>query len=280
MSDETPPSPESPPSRSGPPPDRDERDGEGMAWWVEVARAWGPAILAVLVLRTFVFEPFRIPSGSMIPTLLIGDQVFVTKFSYGIYAPATGVEIPFLDGLWVAPRFELLDLGDPERGDIIVFRFPKNPAQNYIKRVVAVPGDTVAVRNNRILVDGEQQAVRYTHKYEFVDDTCYGYPARHYVETIGDVEHGMLTNASAIGGRLSNMTEQTVPEGHVFVMGDNRDNSEDSRAWGFVRYDQIKGKAHFVWLSLDACEGLFAPRTERSGHGLYGAPEVPPAEQQ
>ncbi|MCO4744667.1 MAG: signal peptidase I [Proteobacteria bacterium] len=253
-----------------------------MSWLSEQVRTWGPAIFAVLFIRTFIFEPFRIPSGSMLPTLQIGDHVFVTKASYGLWVPGTVLDVPMMDSFKVIPRFELVDWGDPERGDIIVFRFPRNESVNFIKRVVAVPGDRISVRNNKVVLNGEEQTMKYQERQTFLDQYCNGREVRSYHEDLAGLDHWTYTNASALGGPLSNHREITVPEGHVFVMGDNRDNSEDSRAWKFVRFDQIKGKAHFVWLSLNSCPDgenstpsmLGKPRSERFFKGLYGTPEV------
>ena len=235
-------------------------------WFGEVVRAWGPAILAVLLIRTFVFEPFRIPSGSMVPTLLIGDHVFVSKFAYGLYVPYTGVEVPFLDYAVVVDRFELLDLGDPQRGDIVVFRYPKNQQQNYIKRVMATGGDTISVRNGKVIVNGEEQPQEFQGKFEFVDADCRSYPSKGYIETAGGVPHDVL--AAPHSNMFRTRQEVKVPEGHVFVMGDNRDNSLDSRAWGFVKESEIKGKAHFVWFSWNSCAN--GVRLERVFRPLYG----------
>lgn len=237
---------------------------------MEVMRTWMPAILAVLLIRTFIFEPFRIPSGSMIPTLQIGDHVVVNKASYGLWVPWTLVEVPFMESVWVVPRFELLDLGDPSRGDIIVFRYPENEALNYIKRVVAVPGDKIKVKNNQIYLNGEPQDLTYIDKYESMDDSCNTTPTKRSVEDLSGVEHHILQNAGMPGSLANwprNGQEETVPEGHVFVMGDNRDNSEDGRRWGFVRHDQIKGKAHFVWFSWDSCQQKV--RAKRFFRSLY-----------
>ena len=221
-------------------------------WFTELLRTWGPPIIAVLFIRTFIFEPFRIPSGSMVPTLQIGDFVAVSKFSYGIW-------LPFV-------RKEVLDFGDPERGDIIVFRYPGDESQNYIKRVVAIPGDRIEVRNNQILLNGQVQGWRAAEDaYSFVNSRCESIVHRRNTETFGEDEHDILV---AMRPRsLANMPEQTIPPGNVFVMGDNRDNSEDSRAWGFVRFDQIKGKAHIVILSVDTC--AMKPRGSRFFKSLY-----------
>ena len=239
----------------------------GMAWIREVVRAWAPAIFAVWVIRAFIFEPFRIPSGSMVPTLLIGDHVLVTKFSYGVW-----FHFPFPRRLGIK-SIELLDLGDPERGDIIVFRYPQNEALTYIKRVVGLPGDRIRVSNNQIFLNDVAVERKYTGQYEFADNLCRTYKARHYIEMLEGAPHEKLTNLGG-GGFLADMAEVTVPPESVFVMGDNRDNSEDSRRWKFVRYDQVKGKAHFTWLSLDFCDGQpFGIRGERAFQGLYGEPK-------
>jgi signal peptidase I len=248
----------------------DDERPTGMAWVADVARTWLPAILAVLVIRTYVFEPFRIPSGSMVPTLQIGDHVVVNKASYGLWLPITGVEIPFMELAWVPTRFEVLDWGDPERGDIIVFRFPKNEQVHYIKRVVGIPGDKIRVRNNQIFLNGEEQPRRYVDRYSFVDDNCIEQTTKRYIETLDGHEHEKLTNlglAGPLGTFPRGTAEIEVPEDMVFVMGDNRDNSQDSRSWKFVRYDQIKGKAHFVWFSWDGCGGSMRP--ERFFRSLY-----------
>lgn len=233
----------------------DEQARGPLAWLRDLVRAWGPAILAVLLIRAFVFEPFRIPSSSMMPTLLIGDHVLVTRYSYGLW-------LPFV-------HKEIVDLGDPQRGDIIVFRYPMDERVNYIKRVVGIPGDRLSVRNNQVVLNGEPQPREYTGQYEWLDDLCTPNSGRHYVQDIGGLQHDVITR-EGLGGKFANTSEIVVPEGHVFVMGDNRDNSEDSRSWGFVRYDQIKGKARFVWMSWNRCSG--GPRTDRFFHDLYASP--------
>jgi signal peptidase I len=251
----------------------DERPRAG-GWFGDLVRTWLPAILAVLLIRTYVFEPFRIPSGSMVPTLLIGDHVVVNKASYGLWIPLILVEIPFMENVNIVPaRYELFDWGDPERGDIIVFRFPRDERLHYIKRVVAVPGDKIHVQDNQIFLNGVPQERKYLDKFEFVDDNCRETPTKRYVETLDGLDHHVLTN-QGLGGPLSDWPRDgediVVPEGSVFVMGDNRDNSEDSRRWEFVRYDQIKGKAHFVWFSWDSCmQKVRGKRFFRSLYRLY-----------
>jgi signal peptidase I len=237
-----------------------------LGWLGELLRAWGPAILAVILIRTFIFEPFRIPSGSMVPTLLIGDHVVVTKFSYGVWLP------------WPFPSRELVDLGDPDRGDIIVFRYPVDETTNYIKRVVAIPGDKIRVQDNRIYLNGVEQPTVRDDNFTFIDQDCRTHVMRQYTEDLSGAKHPILTN-TGLGGSLSDMKEIEVPAGKVFVMGDNRDNSEDSRRWKFVDYSQIKGKAHRIWLSWDGCAGgsLGRIRTDRFMQNLYGSPAAIPA---
>ena len=232
-------------------------DGEresGVMW--ETVRSWGVAILVVIAIRLFVFEPFKIPSGSMVPTLLIGDHVVVSKYSYGIWLPLIHKEI--------------VDLGDPERGDVIVFRYPKNERLNYIKRVVAIPGDTVEVSWNKVTLNGEELVTSVSSdgpQLTYLDENCYPRTMRHFDEDLIGVNHDILTRS--LGGGTLQQTKITIPEGHVFVMGDNRDNSEDSRAWGLVKYSQIKGKAHFIWMSWDSCNESEFFRNDRFLSSLY-----------
>ncbi len=210
------------------------------AWLWDLLKTWGPALLAVLVIRSVVAEPFRIPSGSMVPTLEIGDYIIVNKFSYGLRFPFTA--------------HQLVPVGDPEPGDIIVFRFPADPKVDYIKRVVAVPGDEVLVRHNALFVNGERVAKEYVEDYTFVDDNCTPSPAELYLES-GQAEPHTVLYSPGSGGRLSEFGPFTIPSDQIFVMGDNRDNSSDSRAWGTVPMANIKGRAMVVWLSWDHCNG-------------------------
>ena len=217
-------------------------------WWVEYSVSFFPVILIVFLLRSFLVEPFKIPSSSMVPTLLVGDFILVNKYTYGIRLP-------------VANR-KLVELGSPERGDVMVFRFPEDPSLDYIKRVVAVPGDRLEYRNERLSINGTPVPTRQIDDYLSKERMQF---SRRYVETVNGVEHEILLDEdsppSMMPGRAfpfagncnynTNGLACTVPPGHYFVMGDNRDNSSDSRVWGFVPDDNIVGKAFFIWLNLN-----------------------------
>lgn len=197
---------------------------------VEYARSFFPVLFIVLVLRSFLFEPFRIPSGSMIPTLLVGDFILVNKFSYGVRLPVIHTKI--------------LDTGSPEPGDVAVFRYPRDPKVDFIKRIVGVPGDEITIRGKELVINGE--AVGYSPHEPYVmpgtDDIMVGMSLRS--ETLGEVVHEILVNNSGSDGQQS----VTVPEGMYFVLGDNRDGSSDSRFWGFVPEANLVGKAKYVWM--------------------------------
>ncbi len=215
--------------------------------WVEWGASFFPVILVVFVLRSFLFEPFKIPSGSMIPTLLVGDFILVNKFTYGIRLPVINKKI--------------IDIGSPQRGDVMVFRYPEDPSLDYIKRVVGLPGDTVSYQNKRLTINGQAVAVQKTGDYLHPERLYY---SQQFQEKLGEVEHRMLNDADAPTfvpdashfPYRENCTYNAagvvckVPAGHYFMMGDNRDNSRDSRAWGFVPEENIVGKAFFVWLNF------------------------------
>jgi len=203
---------------------------------VEYAKSFFPIILAVLVIRSFIGEPFRIPSGSMLPTLHVGDFILVNKFSYGVRLPVLNTKI--------------LETGEPERGDVVVFRYPKNPSVDYIKRVVGLPGDKVGYFNKTIYINGEKISQKEQEK---TDDMLGIIPMESELrsEKLGEHEHKLLIDPS----RQLPEGETIVPEGHYFVMGDNRDNSNDSRFWGAVPEANFVGQAFFIWMSWDLNKG-------------------------
>ncbi|MCK4841355.1 MAG: signal peptidase I [Methylococcales bacterium] len=200
---------------------------------VEYAHSFFPIVFVVLILRSFVAEPFRIPSGSMMPTLLIGDFILVNKFIYG-------VRLPVLHN-------KIIDINKPERGDSVVFRYPKNPKVDYIKRVIGLPGDRIAYYNKKIYINGKLAKQVSLGDYQGVGQGKNMTGNEHLLEDLTNIEHNILIdqNASSIEGVF------LVPKGHYFVMGDNRDNSNDSRYWGTVPEENLVGKAFFIWMSWD-----------------------------
>jgi len=202
-------------------------------WYVEYSKSFFPVLIIVLVLRSFVLEPFRIPSGSMMPTLLVGDFIVVSKFSYGIRLPVT--------------RTRVIPTGSPRRGDVAVFRYPENPREDYIKRVVGLPGDRVAFYNKRLFINDVAVEQRELAIYDGVGSGDVMTGATLAEETLGGVSHEILIwpNRPSVEGEI------LVPEGHYFVLGDNRDNSNDSRYWGFVPQENLVGKAVMIWMHWD-----------------------------
>lgn len=202
---------------------------------VEYARSFFPVILVVFLLRSFLVEPFRIPSGSMLPSLLVGDFILVNKFAYGIRLPVVHEKIA--------------DVGKPERGDVVVFRFPAEPSDNYIKRVIGVPGDRIAYRDKQLFINGE----RVPRAPAPAASGAAPVPLRinEYVENLYGVEHAIWLTENL----QQDAMEFSVPPGHYFVMGDNRDQSNDSRYWGYVPEGNLVGKAFLIWFSWDAANG-------------------------
>ncbi|MGH8745333.1 MAG: signal peptidase I [Burkholderiales bacterium] len=216
-------------------------------WWVEYSVSFFPVIVVVFMLRSFVVEPFKIPSGSMIPTLHVGDFILVNKFDYGIRLPVLNRKI--------------IAIGNPQRGDIMVFRYPDDPSLDYIKRVVGLPGDKIEYRNKRLTINGHLVVERQIDDYLSKERMQF---YRRYVEDLGGVKHEILIDQNAPDyvpqlrtfpfskncNYNSDSLVCTVPPGNYFMMGDNRDNSSDSRVWGFVPDANIIGKAFFIWLNL------------------------------
>jgi len=225
-----------------------------LPYLVDTSQQIFPVIAFVLVLRSFLYEPFQIPSGSMMPTLLVGDFILVEKYAYGIKDPVF--------------RAKLIETGEPERGDVVVFKYPESPNVDYIKRVVGLPGDTVVYQNKQVYIkpkcDGagaecEKMApvpMEFVSRGDFVQNMA---PLLRYRETLGDVQHDILRHPMRENrpssefftqpGTRSN--EWIVPEGEYFVLGDNRDNSRDSRFWGFVPDANLVGKAVAIWISFE-----------------------------
>ncbi len=202
-------------------------------WFIEWSHALFPVLLLVLVLRSFVAEPFRIPSGSMMPTLLIGDLILVDKFSYGLRLPVL--------------HYKFFEWEEPALGDVLVFRYPRDPSVDFIKRVVGLPGDRVVYRDKELEING--QAYPKSHPKEFINQLL-GVPKPYhtqYTEKLEDRTHRILTDAQYPSQTL----EFEVPKGHYLVMGDNRDHSSDSRVWGFVPESHLVGRAFFVWMNYD-----------------------------
>lgn len=212
---------------------------------VEYARSFFPILLIVLLVRSFLFEPFRIPSSSMVPTLLVGDFIFVNKYKYGLRLPVINTKI--------------LEVGDPERGDVIVFRLPADPGTNYIKRLVGLPGDTVTYQNRRLFINDE--LVSATPLGAYAEESQPG--ALLYNERLGDVEHRILL----MPGRRSLEGTFIVPPGHYFMMGDNRDNSRDSRyqGVGIIPENKVVGKAVRIWMNWSFPR---MPRWQRIGNAI------------
>lgn len=216
-------------------------------WWLEYTASFFPVILAVFVVRSFVVEPFKIPSGSMVPTLLVGDFILVNKFDYGLRMPVTNTR---------------LTQGRPlERGDVVVFRYPKDESVDYIKRVIGLPGDTVAYQDKQLTINGKP--VAETALPDYFDEERQNY-AKQFEESLDGRKNAILNNPAVppfVMGAYDypyrdNCTYNSrgvickVPPGHYFMMGDNRDNSADSRYWGFVPDQNIVGRAFFIWMNF------------------------------
>ncbi|GGX81112.1 signal peptidase I [Litchfieldella qijiaojingensis] len=198
-------------------------------WFVDYSRSFFPVLVVVLLLRSFVVEPFQIPSGSMRPTLEIGDFILVNKFTYGLRLPVLNTRV--------------VEIGEPQRGDVMVFRFPQEPSVNFIKRVVGLPGDRIRYEGKQLYVNGEPvpKALLNASPLEAPSELL-------LEERLGEVSHRIYNDPRDPGPQIR---ELVVPEGHYFTMGDNRDHSNDSRYWGFVPEENVVGKAFAVWMHWD-----------------------------
>jgi signal peptidase I len=203
---------------------------------IDYSKAFFPVLAVVLILRSFVAEPFRIPSNSMMPTLLTGDFILVNKFTYGLRLPIN--------------NHKFIALGEPARGDVVVFRPPHHPDQDWIKRVVGLPGDRVGYHDNQVSVNGQVLGYAPVGVYQGVGNGTEMTGAEELRENLLGREHNVLerTNLPFLD---QGEGDWVVPPGHYFVMGDNRDNSEDSRYWGFLPEQNLRGKAFLIWMNFD-----------------------------
>ncbi|MDD2700953.1 MAG: signal peptidase I [Sideroxydans sp.] len=230
---------------------KQRQEGDKEPWWVEYSISFFPVILAVFMLRSFVIEPFKIPSGSMIPTLHVGDFIVVNRYTYGLRLPILNKKV--------------IEIGQPQRGDVMVFHFPSDPSVDYIKRVIGLPGDEIVYRGKRLWVNGELQTRTADGEYNYVESGLRFVHTERYMEKLGEHEHAMLINPEheqIYLGKVDDFPQRSqcsyseqemrcvVPAGHYFMMGDNRDNSRDSRYWGFVPDEMIVGKAFLIWMNF------------------------------
>jgi signal peptidase I len=220
-------------------------------WWLDWTAGLFPVILVVFLLRSFLFEPFKIPSGSMKPTLLIGDLILVNKFHYGIRLPVLNQKIVAVE--------------DPQRGDVMVFRYPLDPSTDYIKRVVGLPGDEVSFHDQKVYINGRAAPLAPVPGPGFYDEDARSYGPE-FTERLGTVDHLITINPQSDQFHWASESVTfpfrencrysaegvtcKVPAGNYFMMGDNRDNSQDSRYWGFVPDENIVGKAFFIWMNF------------------------------
>jgi len=210
---------------------------------VTFAWQWGPPLLALVCFRSAIASPFHVPTGSMVPSIEIGDHIVVEKFAYGLNVP------------WIRPEHglsisalntrEILTWADPQRGEVVLFRYPLDPRQDYVKRVIGIPGDEIRIRDDRVYVNGTELGLDSDGEYDFVDQTCRARDTQRYVQTIDGVEHAILDSGLRNTRKFGPVN---VPDGSLFVMGDNRDHSADSRVWGVVPRENVRGRAVGVWL--------------------------------
>jgi len=215
--------------------ERKEATTSEAHWIIEMSRSFFPVLLVVLILRSFLVEPFQIPSGSMLPTLEVGDFILVNKFAYGVRLPVIGTKI--------------LDTGHPHRGDVFVFHYPVDGKTNYIKRVIGLPGDHIRYTNKTLYINGKKVPEKFITNMELSAQPM----SQMYQETLGKVKHDIYLIPSQPDGKDG---EWTVPKGEYFAMGDNRDNSDDSRYWGFVPEKMLVGRAFGIWMQWKSLDSL------------------------
>jgi len=201
---------------------------------IEYSRSFFPVLLIVFLLRSFFYEPFRIPTGSLEPTLHVGDFILVNKFHYGLKLPVVHKQI--------------IDNKTPNRGDIIVFRWPPNKEVNFIKRVIGIPGDKISYINKTLFVNGKKIPQEFLKNSKDFDSDGSSWDVVEKTENFFDVKHSIYLNPEAA---TENFEDVIVPDGMFFAMGDNRDFSADSRFWGFIPFENVVGKANYIWMSWD-----------------------------
>lgn len=214
-----------------------DKEAAGTPILVDYAKSFFPIFLFVLILRSFIVEPFRIPSASMMPTLLIGDFILVNKYDYGIRLPVINTKI--------------FDIGYPRRGDIVVFRYPEDPSIPFIKRIIGLPGDHYSYYDKTLFINGKEMKQTVLGDYKAVGSGMMMNGDSLRSEDLGTKSHLILIDPE----RFSREVEGTVPEGYYFVLGDNRDNSKDSRYWGFVPDENLIGRAFMIWMNWDLKNG-------------------------
>ncbi len=198
---------------------------------IEYSKSFFPVIFLVFFIRSFIAEPFKIPSGSMMPTLLAGDFILVNKFTYGI-------RVPILNNT-------MIEVGLPKRGDVFVFHYPPKPSIDYIKRVVGLPGDVIEYKSKTLFVNGKKMEQTFVDNYPYTMNEIHHIEAKEFKEALGDVNHSIL-----IHDLPGDDFKFEVPKGHYLAFGDNRDNSADSRVWGFVPEYHLVGRAFFIWFNF------------------------------
>jgi len=225
------------------------------SFFVEYSRSFFPVFLIVLVIRSFLFQPYRVPTGSLEPTVIPGDLILVTQYNYGL-------KIPLWDKV-------IIHTGKPKRGQIALFQWPVNPKLTFVKRVIGIPGDHISYINKVFYINGVEEKQTFVKNFEEI--TSQGpQPAKEYIENLNGLKHYILRKPSMLGTDFKNLV---VPKGMYLMIGDNRDDSDDGRMWGFVPVHSFIGRAVFVWFNISF--NPFKIRWNRIGTKLYGSVKMP-----